>query len=100
MDNSLTEFDTGLNRLGFWHTDIPLLISRLKEENHVKVKSIFSHLAASEDLEEQDFSVNQINNFAYIAQEFYKYLGYEPWLHILNTSGVINYPKAQLIWWE
>ncbi|MEE9407875.1 MAG: alanine racemase [Polaribacter sp.] len=89
------KFNTGLNRLGFWHTDIPKIISELKETNHIKVASVFSHLAASEDLEEQDFTMNQINNFAYIAQQFYKHLEYEPMLHILNTSGVINYPKAQ-----
>ncbi|PWG06141.1 alanine racemase [Polaribacter aquimarinus] len=89
------KFNTGLNRLGFWHTDIPKIITSLKETNHVKVQSLFSHLAASEDVEEQDFTVNQINNFAYTAQQFYKHLGYEPMLHILNTSGVVNYAKAQ-----
>ena len=89
------KFNTGLNRLGFWHTDIPKIITSLKETTHIKVQSLFSHLAASEDLEEQDFTINQINNFAYIAQQFYKHLGYEPMLHILNTSGVVNYPKAQ-----
>ncbi|KGL62037.1 alanine racemase [Polaribacter sp. Hel1_85] len=89
------KFNTGLNRLGFWHTDIPKIITSLKETTHVKVQSLFSHLAASEDLEEQDFTINQINNFAYIAQQFYRHLGYEPMLHILNTSGVVNFPKAQ-----
>jgi len=67
------KFNTGLNRLGFWHTDIPNIIAELKEATHVKVASLFSHLAASEDLEEQDFTINQINNFAYIAQQFYKH---------------------------
>lgn len=89
------KFNTGLNRLGFWHTDIPKIISDLKETTHIKVQSIFSHLAASEDLEEKEFTINQLNNFAYIAQQFYKHLGYEPMLHILNTSGVVNYAKAQ-----
>ncbi|TMM32358.1 alanine racemase [Polaribacter aestuariivivens] len=89
------KFNTGLNRLGFWHTDIPKIISELKETNHVKVQSLFSHLAASEDLEEQDFTISQINNFAYIAKQFYQHLGYEPMLHILNTSGVVNFSKAQ-----
>lgn len=89
------KFNTGLNRLGFWHTDIPKILSTLKETNHIKVQSLFSHLAASEDLEEQDFTLNQINNFTAIVQQFYKHLGYEPMLHILNTSGVVNYPKAQ-----
>lgn len=89
------KFNTGLNRLGFWHTDVPKILSHLKETNHIKVQSLFSHLAASEDLEEQDFTISQINNFVYIVQQFYKHLGYEPMLHILNTSGVVNYAKAQ-----
>ena len=88
-------FNTGLNRLGFWHTDLEVIISRLKESNHVKIESLFSHLAASEDLEEKEFSINQINNFAYIVKQIYEILGYEPFLHMLNTSGVINYSKAQ-----
>ena len=89
------KFNTGLNRLGFWHTDIPKIIADLKETNHIKVQSLFSHLAASEDLEEKEFTVNQLNSFTYIAQQFYKHLGYEPMLHVLNTSGVVNYAKAQ-----
>tara|TARA_B110001454_G_scaffold216951_1_gene241190 strand:- start:135 stop:1235 length:1101 start_codon:yes stop_codon:yes gene_type:complete len=89
------KFNTGLNRLGFWHTDVPKILSDLKKTNHVKVTSLFSHLAASEDLEEEEFTNNQINNFAHIVQQIYKHLEYEPMLHILNTSGVINYPKAQ-----
>ena len=89
------KFNTGLNRLGFWHTDIPKIISELKETNHIKVQSLFSHLAASEDLEEKEFTNQQLNSFAYIAQQFYKHLNYKPMLHILNTSGVVNYAVAQ-----
>ena len=89
------KFNTGLNRLGFWHTDVPKILSDLKTSNHIVVQSIFTHLAASDDLDEEEFTTSQINNFAYIVQQFYKHLGYEPMLHVLNTSGVINYPKAQ-----
>ncbi|CAM1342761.1 alanine racemase [Tenacibaculum amylolyticum] len=89
------KFNTGLNRLGFWHTDIPNIIARLKQSNNVIVQSLFSHLAASEDVNEQEFTVNQINNFAYIVKQVYEHLGYEPMIHILNTSGVVNYPQAQ-----
>jgi alanine racemase len=89
------KFNTGLNRLGFLHTDIPKILTSLKETNHVKVASLFSHLAASEDLEEKKFTTNQITKFTYITEQFYENLGYEPMLHILNTSGVVNYAKAQ-----
>ena len=69
------KFNTGLNRLGFWHTDVPTILSSLKESNNVKVASIFSHLAASEDPREQEFTIGQINNFAYIVKQMYEHLG-------------------------
>ena len=89
------KFNTGLNRIGFWHTDIPKIISELKASNHTKVASIFSHLAASDDLTEKEFTINQINNFAAIVKQFYTHLDYKPDVHVLNTSGIINYPQAQ-----
>jgi alanine racemase len=89
------KFNTGLNRLGFKHADIPRILSWLKDTNHIKVRSLFSHLAASEDLNERDFTRSQIANFTSVAQEFYKNLSYEPMLHVLNTSGVVNYSDAQ-----
>jgi alanine racemase len=89
------KFNTGLNRLGFWHTDVPKILTNLKQTNHVKVQGLFSHLAASEDLEEMDFTTHQIKRFEDIVQQFNTHLGYRPMLHILNTSGVVNYPDAQ-----
>lgn len=89
------KFNTGLNRLGFWHTDVPQILSELKKSNNVRVQSVFSHLAASEDPNEVEFTSGQINNFAYIVKQIYSHLGYEPMIHILNTSGVVNYPQAQ-----
>jgi alanine racemase len=89
------KFNTGLNRLGFYPTEIPKILTALKQINQVKVQALFSHLAASEDLEEVDFTTNQIMNFEKIVQQFNIHLGYAPMLHILNTSGVVNYPNAQ-----
>ena len=59
-------------------------------------KSIFSHLAASEDHNEKEFTKNQIQSFKTTAKEFEDKIGYKPWLHLSNTSGVINYPEAHL----
>jgi alanine racemase len=89
------KFNTGLNRLGLWHNDIPLILSKIKASDHIRVASIFSHLAASEDPNEKDFTIGQINNFAAIVKHIYQHLDYEPMIHTLNTSGVINYPQAQ-----
>lgn len=89
------KFNTGLNRLGLWHNDIPLIISKIKESKHVKIQSILSHLAASEDENEREFTIGQLNNFAAIVKQIYQHLDYQPMIHTLNTSGVVNYPQAQ-----
>ncbi len=88
------KFNTGLNRLGFNEDNISLITEELKNTKSIKVKSIFSHLAASEDLSEKEFSTNQIDSFKKIAFEFEKSIGYKPWLHMCNTSGILNYPVA------
>ncbi len=89
------KFNTGLYRLGFSNLDIPKISKSLKNTNSIKVRSLLSHLAASEDLKEKNFTLNQIKNFTSVADEFYKIVGCKPMLHILNTSGVLNYPNAQ-----
>ncbi|MBL4605119.1 MAG: alanine racemase [Flavobacteriaceae bacterium] len=89
------KFNTGLNRLGLCDKDIPLILSRINESKHVKIQSILSHLAASEDPEEHDFTIGQLTNFAAIVQQINKHLEYTPMIHTLNTSGVVNYPQAQ-----
>ncbi|MBR9915483.1 MAG: alanine racemase [Algicola sp.] len=88
------KFNTGLNRLGFWENDVDYISSVLKTTQAVKVKSVFSHLAASEDFDEQDFTRHQIETFKSIADNVTKSLGYPPMLHIANTSGILNYPDA------
>ncbi len=88
------KFNTGLNRLGFWETDVGHVLSKLNKTNSVIAKSIFSHLAASEDSNEKDFTSQQIERFNTITENFKLKVKYDPWLHLCNTSGVINYPNA------
>jgi len=90
------KFNTGLNRLGFWENDVDGIVEKLKATDSIKAKSLFSHLAASEDLTEKAFTENQINSFKAIAHNFSKAIGYTPILHTTNTSGVLNYPEAHL----
>jgi len=89
------KFNTGLNRLGFAENDVAHILEKIDSETALKITSIFSHLAASEDKEERGFSLNQIKKFKRIAAELSSKLGYTPIRHLLNTSGIINYPEAQ-----
>tara|TARA_R110002012_G_scaffold253330_1_gene432374 strand:- start:39003 stop:40112 length:1110 start_codon:yes stop_codon:yes gene_type:complete len=88
------KFNTGLNRLGFNESEVTEVLQILKKTDAIKVASIFSHLAASEDLNEREFTLNQIASFSKIASEVEKGLSYKPFKHLANTSGILNYPEA------
>ncbi len=90
------KFNTGLNRLGFWENDVEYIVSKLKATKSILVKSAFSHLAASEDKNEAVFTNGQIKSFKSKDKALEKGIIYKPWLHMCNTSGVINYPEAHL----
>lgn len=88
------KFNTGMNRLGFSEGETELISGPLRKTKAVKAASLYSHLAASEDWREREFSLKQIHTFQRIAIKLFKELEYKPLLHICNTSGVINYPEA------
>lgn len=88
------KFNTGLNRLGFFDSDVNYVANKLKNLSHIKVASLFSHLAASEDANERDFSLRQIRTFNTIVEDFEKIAGKVPIKHMANTSGILNYPEA------
>lgn len=89
------KLNTGLNRLGFSEKDLRFVLKRLSETSAIRVKSVFSHLAASEDPMEKKFSEGQIHTFEALSEQLIAGLGYTPMRHMLNTSGVINYPAAE-----
>lgn len=88
------KFNTGLNRLGFWENDTDWIIGKLEKTSTVKIQSMFSHLAASDDPLERDFTLRQIDLFRIISEEMKQKLGYSPFLHQSNTSAILNYPEA------
>ncbi len=88
------KFNTGLNRLGFDESDVSFIAKTLLKTASLKVKSAFSHLAASEDPKLREFTLGQIGAFRKISEELISKLGYKPLLHCANTSGIINYPEA------
>ncbi len=89
------KLDTGMHRLGFEENQLEELIGLLKNNNFVTVKSIFSHLSSSDMPQYKDFTLGQIDKFEKRSQKLMQALGINPIRHILNTSGIYNYPDAQ-----
>lgn len=89
------KIDTGMHRLGFEENNIDELIAVLKENKSVKVRSILSHMATSDDLRHMEFAVSQIALFEKLSSKMIAELNINPIRHILNTSGISNFSEAQ-----
>ena len=89
------KLDTGMHRLGFMTSEIPALLDFLKEHDEVKVKSIYSHLAAAEDPAEDQFTLGQIEMYIRNATQITEAVGYKPMWHILNSAGIERFPQYQ-----
>ena len=89
------KLDTGMHRLGFMTSELAKLEDYLSKTDRVRVKSIFSHLAASDEPENDDFTLGQIKLFQQNAGTLSDSLGYRPMWHILNSAGIERFPQYQ-----
>lgn len=89
------KLDTGMHRLGFMSDEITELIDFLKTCKEVKVKSIYSHLAAADDPSCDDFTLGQISLFQKNADLITSSLAYKPLYHMLNSAGIERFPQHQ-----
>lgn len=87
--------DTGMHRLGFDKSDLPDLIEMIQAQPEVRVQSIFTHLAASEDEQEDEFTEVQLERFEDWAALITGRLGYSVMLHALNSAGVQRFVDHQ-----
>lgn len=87
------KIDSGMHRLGFYKEDIPALIARLQGQKAVRVASIFSHLAGSDEAQFDAFTHEQAEYFSECANSLIASLPYRPLLHICNTAGIERFPE-------
>jgi alanine racemase len=89
------KIDTGMHRLGFLPEEVLRLCNELPNYKNVKVCSVFSHLAGSDESRFDDFTRRQIEQFSHGSDKIIQALGYPVTRHILNTSGIERFPEAQ-----
>jgi len=89
------KLDTGMHRLGFMTDELEELQEFLKTCNTVKVKSVYSHLAAADDQSCDDFTREQVALFQKNADMLSDAIGYKPLYHILNSAGIERFPEYQ-----
>jgi alanine racemase len=89
------KFNTGMNRLGFEINEASALAEKIKKNNCFLVKSAFSHLAASESAELDDFTLEQARLFDAACFDLSKGLGYPFIKHLSNTAAIFRKPELQ-----
>lgn len=89
------KLDTGMHRLGFAPEDVPALIKRLKSQNAVLPRSVFSHLVGSDNSKFDEFTRHQIAVFDEASQEITSAFQHKILRHICNSAGIERFPDAQ-----
>ena len=89
------KIDSGMHRLGFYREDIPTLATRLQQQKAVRVASIFSHLAGSDETQFDSFTHEQAAYFHDCATDLIAALPNQPApiMHICNTAGIERFPE-------
>lgn len=89
------KIDSGMHRLGFYKEDMPWLIDRLTHQKAVRVASVFSHLAGSDEAQFDEFTLSQIKYFDACAEELKAGLNYPIIKHICNSAGIERFADYQ-----
>lgn len=89
------KIDSGMHRLGFMPEDIEALVTKIKNQESVRVVSVFSHLAGSEDPSLDKFTHHQVAVFLNAADRINIATGYPFLRHILNSAGIVRFPQYQ-----
>lgn len=89
------KLETGMKRLGFDREMLPTLLQKLSAQPEIKVESIYSHLADSDNAN-SSFVAQQFDTFLSLSGEIEKHISYPVLHHLLNSEGVINFPQFQL----
>lgn len=89
------KLDTGMHRLGFIPEELAQVKDMLSRFLDVKIASIFSHLAASDNPAFDDFTHAQAAAFTEGYQQLCVGLSYQPVRHLVNTAGISRFKQYQ-----
>lgn len=86
------KIDSGMHRLGFYREEMDPLKARLAQTRSLKVASVFSHLAGSDEAQFDAFTLDQIAYFENCAAALDQPGAL---LHICNSAGIERFTAYQ-----
>ncbi len=91
------KLDTGMRRLGFDPVkDMDKLIDRLKHQDAIIPRSVFSHFVGSDSDDFDSFSAHQFELFDKASRQLQAAFSHKILRHIDNSAGIEHFPERQL----
>jgi alanine racemase len=90
------EIETGMNRLGFALTEVEMAAMHFSAATLLKIESVFTHLAASEDPAQDGFTYLQLQLFQKAILLLQQHIPYPFLTHISNSAAIVRHPELQL----
>lgn len=90
------KIDTGMHRLGFDSEEkVNRIANKLVSQDEIVVRSVFSHLAGSDESVHDEFTLQQVEYFLKLSRLITAKLPYRILRHILNSAGIERFPQFQ-----
>ena len=91
------KLDTGMHRLGFDPiNDIDEVIDRLRHQNAIIPRSVFSHFVGSDSDDFDAFSARQFELFEQGSQKLQAAFSHKILRHMDNSAGIEHFPERQM----
>ena len=91
------KLDTGMHRLGFDPIhDIDEVIDRLKHQNAIIPRSVFSHFVGSDSDDFDTFSAEQFAKFDAGSKKLQAAFSHKILRHMDNSAGIEHFPERQM----
>lgn len=90
------KIDTGMHRLGFTEGQIDELSALLQSQIVLMARSVFTHLAGSDDPQHDNYTLQQIECFNNCADKMQENSKHNILRHVLNTAGITRFDAHQM----
>jgi alanine racemase len=91
------KLDTGMHRLGFDpEKDMDEVIRRLKSQNAIIPRSVFSHFVGSDSDDFDNFSAEQFRKFDVASRQLQAAFSHKILRHMDNSAAIEHFPERQL----
>ena len=91
------KLDTGMHRLGFDpEKDIDEVIRRLKNQNAIIPRSVFSHFVGSDSDDFDHFSAQQFEKFDKASRKLQSAFSHKILRHMDNSAAIEHFPERQM----